>query len=300
MDRTRERICWVGAVVLTALCGTLVGKKPSAPAPVAEEARHAKKNGRESTRTERPVLPVPRDEADLRRFANHALSAPVRTERFQRLMVLLDNTTADNWNTLWKEYIRQTLEEGRIHETEWSLFMSRVGEVAGPDAMEYFTHHGQEEHTFNRREVLKGWAAKDPQGALKWLENQPEENQPAEFWGAVMSGAAANNSKLATELLAKIPSGISPGVIRSTADTLIQSEGLGNTIHLLENMVAVIPPGDAMPPHLIQFYQELKQRSERIKWLAGSYPDMKTRQPSILQLDERFAPGPANPLEEIE
>ncbi|MEO5914743.1 MAG: hypothetical protein ABIS50_10950 [Luteolibacter sp.] len=300
MDRKRERIYWAGAVVLTALCGTLVGKKPPATAPVAEQARNAKKDGRDSTRTERAAQPAPRDEADLRRLANHALSAPNRTERFQRLMILLDNTTAENWNTLWKEYIRQTLEEGRIHETEWSLFMSRVGEVAGPDAMEYFAHHGQEQYTFNRREVLKGWAAKDPKGALTWLEGQPETDQPAEFWGAVMSGAAANDSKLATELLARIPSGISPGVVRSTADTLIQSEGLGNTIHLLEDMVAVIPPGGAIPPHLTQFYQELKQRSERIKWLAGSYPDMKTRQPSILQLDEKFAPGPANPLEEIE
>ncbi|MES2658711.1 MAG: hypothetical protein V4689_08835 [Verrucomicrobiota bacterium] len=267
---------------------------------MAEEARHAKKSGRESVRAERAEQPAARDEAELRRLANHTLSAPIRTERFQRLMILLDSTTADNWSTLWKEYIRQTLEEGRIHETEWSLFMSRVGEVAGPDAMEYFTHHGQENYTFNRREVLKGWAATDPRGALKWLEGQPPENQPAEFWGAVMSGAAANDSKLATELLAKIPSGISPAVIRSTADTLIQSEGLGNTIGLLQDMVAVIPPGDAIPPYLTHFYQELKQRSERIKWLAGSYPDMKTRQPSILELDERFAPGPAKQAESVE
>jgi hypothetical protein len=234
---------------------------------------------------------APKNEQELRKLANHALSTPRRTERFQRLMSLLDSTTAENWNTLWKEYIRQTLEEGRIHETEWSLFMAKVGEVAGPDAMEYFTHHGQESYTFNRREVLKGWAAMDPSGALAWLEGQPPANQPVEFWGAVMTGAAANDSSLAISLLTRIPPNISPEVIGATADTLIQSEGLGNTIQLLDEMVATVPSDSPLPPHLMHFYQVLKQRSDRIHWLAQSYPDMDVRQPSLDHLSEQFASG---------
>lgn len=291
MDRNRERICWTLLVILTAVCATLVGKGRTAELPADNLSRpHAKEN-RTTGQRETSRIPPVRDEDELRKLANHALSTPRRTERFQRLMNLLDETTAQNWNLLWKEYIRQTLEEGRIHETEWSLFMGRVGEVAGPDAMAYFSEHGQQNYNFNRREVLKGWAAVDPRGAFAWLEGQPQEKQPAEFWGAVMSGAAASDSKLATELLVRIPAEVSPAVIRNTAETLIQSEGLGNTIHLLDEMVAAIPEGQPMPAHLSHFYMALKQRADRIAWLAGSYPDMKVRQPSVSHLEARFTSG---------
>jgi hypothetical protein len=291
MNRNWERACWAGVVAITALLGGLTRKSPP---PVADAAPKSERQGKKqatSSGTHRDLEPLPKDETELRKYANHALSTARRTERFQRLMMLLDKTTAENWNTLWKEYIRQTLEEGRIHETEWSLFMSRVGEVGGPEAMEYFTHNGQQEHTFNRREVLKGWAAVDPNGALAWLERQPAESQPVEFWGAVMTGAAANNSKLAVELLSRIPSNVSPAVVQSTADALIQTEGLGNTIHMLEELTDQIPAGGPMPAHLVHFYQMLKQRSDRINWLANSYPDMETHQPSISNLDQRFTGG---------
>jgi hypothetical protein len=290
MDRNRERFCWAGLVVLTAICATLAGTSTK-EGDQTESLNHSSKKDRGVAQRETDRTTPVRDEEELRKLANHALSTPQRTERFQRLMSLLDHTTAENWNTLWKEYIRQTLEEGRIHETEWSLFMGRVGEVAGPDAMEYFTSNGQQQYTFNRREVLRGWAAVDPNGALAWLERQPAESRPAEFWGAVMSGAAANDSKLATELLARVPGDVSPVVIRHTADTLIQSEGLGNTIRLLDGMVATVPAGEPMPAHLTHFYQTLKQRAERIAWLAGSYPDMNVRQPSVGHLEEKFGAG---------
>jgi hypothetical protein len=297
MDRNRERACWILLVVITAACCTLAG--------TGREQKQAAENPSERSKESRPAgerrtgrASHERSDDETRKLANHALSTPRRTERFQRLMSLLDETTPENWNLLWKEYIRQTLEEGRIHETEWSLFMGRVGEVAGPDAMAYFSANGQQNYNFNRREVLKGWAAVDPRAALAWLEGQPQENQPAEFWGAVMSGAAASDSKLATELLVRVPAEVSPGVIRNTAETLIQSEGLGNTIRLLDEMVNTIPEGQPMPAHLSHFYMALKQRADRIAWLAGSYPDMKVRQPSVDHLEARFAGGARRELPE--
>lgn len=296
MDRKWERVCWVAVAVGALTGGAMIGKVRSFPeADTSAEGRLAKgdrndrggggMDGVGDHRAER------KDETELRRMANHALSTPRRTERYQRLMAMLDDTTAENWNTLWKEYIRQTLEEGRVHETEWSLFMNRVGEVAGPDAMEYFSHHGQEEYTFNRREVLLGWAGLDPAGALAWLKEQPAESQPVEFWGAVMQGASSNDTRLAMDLLSEIPDNLSAPVVRSTADSLIQTEGLAHTAELLESKVAEIPAGDPMPERLRVFYQELEERSGRMKWLAESYPDMNSRQPSLEKLAEVFDPG---------
>ena len=287
--------------MVAVMCGTWVGKAGTAKEVVSDDRRHGVADSRGSgarkgEHREDSRRSAQRDESELRRMANHALSTPRRTERYQRLMAMLDDTTADNWNTLWKEYIRQTLEEGRVHETEWSLFMNRVGEVAGPDAMEYFSNHGQEQYTFNRREVLKGWAAVEPQGALEWLKAQPQESQPVEFWGAVMSGAAASDSKLAMEMLSEIPMELTQQVVRSTVDGLIQTEGLAHTAELLEEKVAGISEGGTIPADLRFFYQELDQRVGRMKWLADSYPDMNSRQPSLENLAGRFGgPPPEEP-----
>lgn len=292
MERKTERLCWLVVAVLAVMCGAWIGKSgQSAEATVEGPVVQRRKSGKEGEHRNDSGKPPPKHETELRKMANHALSTPRRTERFQRLMTLLDDTTADNWNTLWKEYIRQTLEEGRVHETEWSLFMNRVGEVGGSAAMEYFSHHGQEEFTFNRREVLKGWAAVDTPGALGWLKAQPGASQPVEFWGAIMGGAAVSDSKLAMDLLSEIPETLTEQVVRSAADGLIQSEGLERTAELLEEKVATIPNSGTIPEHLKFFYRELSKRVDRMKWLADSYPDMNSRQPSLEHLKARFEGG---------
>ena len=88
-----------------------------------------------------------------------ALSVSNDTERFRHVMTMLDHVTPQNWPDLWRVYLSQTLEEGRLHDNEWTLFMSRVGEVAGADAMAYFEVKGQPESNVNRWGVLQGWAS---------------------------------------------------------------------------------------------------------------------------------------------
>ncbi len=223
----------------------------------------------------------PHDENGMRKLANHALSTPARTERYQRVMEMLDETTAENWQVFWQQFIGQTLNEGRVHETEWSLFMNRVGEVAGPDAMAYFSTHAQNEFTFNRREVLDGWATADPQAAYDWLQNQPESERNAEFWQSVLDGAAARDSKLALKWLKEVPPQFADQAVRGTVGSLIQSEGMEGTIAELTAMAAEVPAGAPMPSYLQVFYRELQARTERMDWLAKSYPDIESHTPEM-------------------
>ncbi len=208
-------------------------------------------------------------------------------------MQMLDRTTRENWQVLWHEYIRQTLEEGRVHEHEWSLFMNRVGELDGAEAMEYFTHNGQNEYTFNRREVLTGWAAADPRGAHAWLTSQPEAEQRPEFWGAVLRGASARDASLTLTWLGEVPREHAPGVTRQVVDSLIQAEGIANTAGALLEMTE--GTGGSPPPHLAMFYAELKGRAERMTWLGQSYPDVTHNPPDLAKLEAIFgANGPTS------
>lgn len=294
MIKVWERWVWLGIVLIAIFGGAAAGSrksngenpdsKPAAPR-ISTSSRGADKLSSRSGGGES------KEEKEIRQMANHALSTPSRTERYRRVMLMLDRTTADNWSILWKEYIRQTLVEGRIHENEWSLFMNRVGEVAGLEAMEYFSHNGQSEFTFNRREVLIGWAAIDPDGALAWMKSKPANEMPAELWGAMMAGAASKDSSVALKLLSEVPESHSLPVVRQTVDTLIQTEGLEKTVALLEKLAGEVPEGEAMPRRLQVFYKEIQQRAGRMDWLAKSYPDMPVRAASLEKLKASFEPG---------
>jgi hypothetical protein len=290
MTRNSERACWIIALLLVAAVAVSRGSRDAAaPAEATEHARsRAPGEGGRFSSAERGTadLRPGRDDRELRQLADHALSTANRTERYQRLMQMLDRTTKDNWQTLWHEYIRQTLEEGRVHEHEWSLFMNRVGELAGPEAMEYFTHNGQNEHTFNRREVLIGWATADPRGAHEWLTSQPVENQPREFWGALVQGASARDATLALTWLGEVPPAHAPAVTRHAVESLIQAEGIANTSAALQKMVET--SGGTPPPHLRMFFEELKARASRMEWLSQAYPDVNHRAPDLAELEAAF------------
>ncbi|MBX3743296.1 MAG: hypothetical protein KF712_20085 [Akkermansiaceae bacterium] len=304
MIRTRERLAWLVVVVAVVVWGSLRGGENDAPDgkdtrsgrkpnPAASAGRD--RGGDGGLRGERP----PRDEDGLRNYANHALSAPSRTERFKRVMIMVDEVTPENWKTIWTEYIRQSLAEGRFHEAEWGLFMNRVGEVGGPDAMEYFTHNGQNEYTFNRREILAGWAAQDPQGAWRWLQSQPEDKRPPEFWQSVLNGAAAKDPKIALGWLTEAPPEVAVRVAPAIVGSQIQADGMAGTIASLEEMVASTPQGQPPAPYLAAFYKELANRVRRMKWLAEAYPDVPGATLDLSKLEAVFGNSDAQPASSL-
>ena len=292
MTRSSERLVWIGAVVLALGFGTAGGivsqRKSSADDDGGEMGRFRSERGANlQAEGSRSPIRLIRDEKELKIMADRALSTPSKTERYHRVMQILDQTTAENWKVLWEEYIGQTLRDGRIHETEWSLFMNRVGEVAGPDAMEYFTHNGQSEYKFNRGQVLAGWAASNPESAFEWLKAQPQEDS-GEFWNALMSGASTKDAALALTWLDQVPADSVAPIARSTVDGMIQSEGMAKTIRALEDMVAEVPAGTEMPPHLQAIYQELERRAGRVDWLGQAFPDLYPGAPDLEKLRTVF------------
>jgi hypothetical protein len=292
MSRSLERVIWA-VVVLAAVVFGLLGRnskseEESGDATVRNSSSSSNRSARSGESDSTTTKGVARDETSLRKFASQALSTPSRTERYQRVMKMLDETTAENWRTIWNEYIRQTLEEGRVHESEWSLFMNRVGELAGADAMEFFTHNAQNEYTFNRREVLQGWASENPEAAYQWLKAQPEDQRVAEFWGAVLDGAAARDPKMAIDWLKEVPPNFSDRVAAKIVGSQVQSTGLAGTIVTLEEMAATVPEGTEPPKYMQAFYRELKSRAQRLDWLGKAYPDFKLLNPQMDSLQAVF------------
>lgn len=289
MIRSWERLVWAALLLLSLSVGAVnvIGQKEGGAKAWFSKHGGADAAGSQSEKSS-SSRGGSRDEARVRKVTNQALSTPSRVERFHRVMGVLDDTTAENWKSIWHEYIRQTLKEGRVHESEWGLFMNRVGEVAGPEAMEYFTHNAQNDHTFNRSTVLTGWASVDPQAAYDWLTRMPVEEQKPEFWHSLLEGASARDPQLALDWLGKIPAEYARGVTGQIVSSQIQSRGLQETIGALESLVSHIPEGAPMPEYLQTFHMQLRNRAQRMEWLSEAFPEMESMKPDFEKLDERF------------
>lgn len=285
MIKNRERLIWVAIVLIAVTWKILWGGKDGSAADTEDTGRQ-RTTQTDRTRggnrpDERSAARVPRDPDGLRKFAGHALSTPSRTERFKRVLAMLDEVTPENWRTVWAEYVRQTLGEGRVYEEEASLFMNHVGEIAGPDAMEYFSGQAQDQTTTNRRAVLQGWATGDPQGAHRWLTSQPADQQSFDFWQAVLNGATAKDPKMALRWLKDAPSPFVIPLVRGNVTCQIQAEGLEGTIKSLEEMTAATPAGTRQPEYLWYFYKELETRVKHMNWLSRSYPEINSPPPRL-------------------
>lgn len=99
---------------------------------------------------------------------------PPGLARFALLHAALQRITRENWHsalvTMWK-----ARAEGLINEDEVRFFLQRLGEAAGPAALEGFKPKDPVNawETHSGRFAMMGWAMSDPAGAKAWLETQP-------------------------------------------------------------------------------------------------------------------------------
>lgn len=219
---------------------------------------------------------------------NGTLLTEDNIERLQKLSWILDEVTPENWQTLWEEYLQQTMSTGRVHETEWQMFMNRVGEVAGADAIKYFESNAQNQYTFNRRGILYGWAGKDPEGAAQWMLAQAPDSPNQSLWSPFIHAVAGTNPDKAIALVSKLDPRAQQRLAEPMIDSMIQLDGIQGATRRLEQLVSQIPEGEAPSPLLKSYFGELQQRVGRMNWLADSYPDQTNGAPDLSALEAFF------------
>lgn len=302
MKKPLERIVWLVISVAALFVGINSGKSSerSRMEQVASEQsgdRRDSPHGRtDSARREGDgrrggsINPKNRDEIRDRTF--QALSSSSRLQRQMGMIGVLDAMTADNWQSVWKEHVRQTIESGRVHNLEWSTTMQRVGEVAGREAMEYFEHNGQSEGTGNRAAVLVGWAAADPDGAFSWMANQAPDSPNQNLWNDLLRGLSERDPMMALERIDEIPEQFRPRGMAVVCDGLIQSGNLKDASSVLADMASKIPEGSPPPRELVAFYYSLKNRVGFVDQLSAAYPEFNKQTPDMATLDQIFQNPP--------
>lgn len=183
------------------------------PAQITEDAAEAYKAAYTS------AVEEPHGKELVTRYAACLLNSS-EEERQREWLVLLDNLTAAE--ALEVRNVFLTMDRlGRQFPFEWGQFWQRWGKVDGPGAIAYL--RSQDQGLAWVRElydnVLRGWAAKDAESAIKWLqENESSQNFDPAFRGAI-KGLAAKDLGRATRLaLESVPAG---------------NEQLGDTMRML-------------------------------------------------------------------
>lgn len=76
--------------------------------------------------------PVSQEQIQTRLF--DVLYHPNQLQRQRRLVGLLDEISAENWQSVIAAFVSQTAHTGRRHDRECAIALERVGEVAGSAA----------------------------------------------------------------------------------------------------------------------------------------------------------------------
>lgn len=289
---SKERVAWSVAVVAMLFAGLSIGGRiergnradaRSTAEPAADPGRN---RGRPSGngRDQRP--PDPSDLDTLRKRARQALTISSVHERDLGMNLVRDSITVENWKTVWQEHVRQTLEDGRTHDHEWSRTMRRIGEVAGAEAMEYFEHNAESERPGNRGAVLVGWATADPAAAMEWMKQQAEDSPNQQLWSRFIEGVTDGDPMWALEHRGEIPEQHRTRAMAMAADGLVQNRNLDAAADTLSSLVG----NDAASSDLAGFYFSLKRRISFIEELGESYPEFETHVPDMAELDAAFEP----------
>ncbi len=176
----------------------------------------------EGTPSEPKVNMLTAEAARLRTF--EVLAQPNRIERLRQLCEMLTAITPENWREVKNAFGVQTRTEGRWQVNEWNLMLERVGEVAGPAAIQDAFEEGTPSAESRARPLMIGFASAHPKAALDWFDGQPTEIQQRLF-NHLVSGVGRSQPEQALALLKEQPRNLWEANVPSVIDGAIQLGG---------------------------------------------------------------------------
>ncbi len=139
----------------------------------------------------------------------------------------LETLTAEEAPVL-RELISELDREGLHFPLEWPAFINRWGELDGLTATAYALKcSGDAWVESGMKEILDGWASKDPHAAATWLNNNNESPYFEAALKGIVSGLAGKDPAAATRAaLASLPVGnsqLASGLMEHIAEAVVRS-----------------------------------------------------------------------------
>jgi hypothetical protein len=134
------------------------------------------------------------------------LSLPNEIQRWERFSESLKTVTKTNWSNYLQSYAEHTIKTGAAFNEQWELAVTRIGEVAGKDALEIWKAEEALSGKFTKCwRGLVGWAAQDPAGAKAWWEAMAGGEMKNQLAGALIWGLSQKSAEEVTKFFLNAP-----------------------------------------------------------------------------------------------
>lgn len=288
---------WIlaGTVVLGIGIGFVVGRG-TAPSSPSLESDWIPEDRRKSTRTSvrRSRLPIPDFGLEISKDVEHALriydeSAPgeVNWELVNAMRDALYQPHSSDRSRQWLILmgamrpedaleVRKLFQEGDKNAAsfgeQWLQFWNRWGQVDGQGALMELAKESNRDMKRAVIEAAAGWAAADPQPAIRWLsELDPEHFHWMRISSAVVGGYARHDLQAATDLSLDL-SEIHPESLPSSMGQLAEAAVLGGGIESVTRWLEMFPEDNEMRQRAFGHARYLVQRAGRealSEWLTS-------------------------------
>ncbi len=134
------------------------------------------------------------------------LGMPNEIQRWAKFSESMKAMTKANWRDYLEGCTQQTIQTGATFTEQWELALTRIGEVAGKDALETWKAEEAATGKFTKCwRGLVGWAAQDPAGAKAWWEGLAGGEMKNQLAGALVWGLSQKSADEVTKFFLSAP-----------------------------------------------------------------------------------------------
>lgn len=121
-------------------------------------------------------------------------------------MDALNGLTKANWRDFLQSFTDHTIKTGASFDEHRTLALTRIGEVAGKEALDVWKKEEEPTGKFDKCwRGMVGFAAKDPAGAQKWWEALPDGELKKQLVGAMTWGLSQAGEPEVTKFFLAAP-----------------------------------------------------------------------------------------------
>ncbi len=141
-----------------------------------------------------------------KQLENGQKAEPNEIQRWAKFSESMKAMTKANWREYLEGCTRQTIQTGATFNEQWELALTRIGEVAGKEALEAWKAEEAATGKFTKCwRGMVGWAAQDPAGARAWWEALAAGEMKNQLAGALVWGLSQKSADEVTKFFLNAP-----------------------------------------------------------------------------------------------
>jgi hypothetical protein len=162
------------------------------------------------------------------------VSTPNEIQRWQKFTTSLNEITKANWQEYLRGMAERTVKTGATFQQEWELALTRIGQVAGKEALVVWRKEDEAAQEFTKSwRGMVGWATMEPNAARKWWDELPSGEYKNQLAGAMTWGFAQAGETVLTDFFLGAPDWVQGKVGKDAVRALTANQDFNASARLV-------------------------------------------------------------------